>query len=260
MRLLVELRALGDCAYDLMYFHKLQGFLYGLLRGSCYGGLHDRRGYKFFSFSNIFPPVDMQVGDVRRFLVASPDRGLIRVFKDQLCRISSEGSAVNIGEMSFVVEDVSVLKPRVGRSCVLATGTPVVVRVPKANYSRYGIKPPKDYPYVYWRKRYPFDAFIKQLEDNLFKKYNMFYGTTVESFPLFEQFVFQKQVCNHVVIKGREVKVFGSLWRFIFNYLSGEKRKIIQFALDTGLGELNSLGFGFTNIVKKNENRNSNFS
>jgi len=42
----------------------------------------------------------------------------------------------------------------------------------------------------------------------------------------------------------------GSLWRFIFNYLSGEKRKIIQFGLDAGFGELNSLGFGFINLVK----------
>ena len=157
---------------------------------------------------------------------------------------------MNIGEMSFSVESVSVLKPRVGRSCVLATGTPIVVRIPKANYARYGINPPRDYPYVYWRKQYPFDAFIKQMEDNLFKKYNMFHGTSVEAFPLFEQFVFQKQVCNHVVMEGREVKVFGSLWRFIFNYLSWEKKRIIQLGLDAGFGELNSLGFGFINLVR----------
>jgi CRISPR/Cas system endoribonuclease Cas6 (RAMP superfamily) len=46
MRVLVELMAMCDCVYDLMYHHKLQGFLYRLLAGSAYTGLHDRRGYK----------------------------------------------------------------------------------------------------------------------------------------------------------------------------------------------------------------------
>jgi CRISPR-associated endoribonuclease Cas6 len=248
MRLLVELRALRDCVYDLMYHHKLQGFLYGLLKGSVYQDLHNKKGYKFFSFSNIFPSVDIHEGEPRNLLISSPDPGLIGVFKERLDDLHRDGGCVNIGEMSFGVESVSVLKPRVGCSCVLSAGTPIVVRIPKANYAKYGINPPRDYPYVYWRKQYPFDAFIRQLEDNLFKKYNMFYGASQETFPLFEQFIFQKQVCNHVIINGKEVKIFGSLWRFNFNYLSGEQQRIIQFGLDAGLGELNSLGFGFINL------------
>jgi CRISPR-associated endoribonuclease Cas6 len=251
MRLLVEFRALSDCVYDLSYHHKLQGFLYGLLKDSAFHDLHNRRGYKFFSFSNIFPSVDMQRGDVRRFLIASPDSGLIREFRNRLEDLCRKWGRINVGEMSFRVERVSVVKPRIGRTCILVTGTPVVVRIPKANYARYGIDPPKDYAYVYWRKQYPFDAFVRQVEDNLFKKYNKFYGVSVKSFPLFEQFVFEKQVCNHIVVKGREVKVFGSLWRFIFNYLSEEGQKILQFGLDAGFGELNSLGFGFINMIPK---------
>ena len=250
MRVLVELRALCDCVYDLMYHHKLQGFLYRLLAGSAYGDLHDRRGYKFFCFSNIFPSVDMRKGDGRRFLVSSPDAGLIQVLVEQLDRLQRTGERVNVGEMSFCVKGVSVLEPRVGRSCVLAAGTPIVVRIPRANYARYGIEPPEDYEYVYWRKQYPFDAFVKQLEDNLFKKYNTFYNTRLESFPIFEQFVFQKQVCNHVVFEGKEAKLFGSLWRFPINTLSEEKWRILQFGLDAGFVELNSLGFGFVSIVK----------
>ena len=251
MRVLVELGAVCDCVYDLMYHHKLQGFLYRLLAGSAYGDLHDRRGCKFFCFSNVFPSVDMHGGDVRRFLVSSPDARLIGVFVEQLDKLQCSGERVNVGEMSFCVEGVSVLEPRVGRSCVLAAGTPIVIRIPRANYARYGIEPPEDYAYVYWRKQYPFDAFVRQLEDNLFKKYNTFYGTQLEAFPIFEQFTFQKQVCNHLVIDGRETKIFGSIWRFTFNYLYGDKQKVVQFALDTGLGELNSIGYGFTNITKQ---------
>lgn len=250
MRLLVELESVCDCIYDLRYYHKLQGFLYGLLRDTAYRDLHNKRGYKFFSFSNIFSSSDMRAGDIRHFLISSPDPRLIHVFEEQL----GKSTQMNVGEMSFKIKNICVLKPRIQRSCILATGTPIVVRIPKVNYAKYGIKPPKDYPYVYWRKQYPFDAFIKQLEDNLFKKYNMFHGASIEPSPLFEQFVFKKQVCNHVVIKGREIKVFGSLWRFIFNHISGNKKRIIQFGLDAGLGELNSLGFGFVNVVEDEKN------
>jgi CRISPR-associated endoribonuclease Cas6 len=253
MRVLVELGAVCDCVYDLMYHHKLQGFLYDLLRGSSYGGLHDRRGYKFFCFSNIFPSVDMREGDVRRFLFSSPDAGLIQVLVEQLDKLQRRGERINVGEMSFCVEGVSVLEPRVGRSCVLAAGTPIVIRIPRANYARYGIEPPEDYKYVYWRKQYPFDAFVRQLEDNLFKKYNTFYGTQLEAFPIFEQFTFQKQVCNHLVIDGREVKILGSIWRFPTSGLSEERWRILQFGLDSGFGELNSAGFGFMNLVKDNQ-------
>jgi len=250
MRVLVELRALSNCVYDLMYHHKLQGFLYGLLAGSEYAGLHDRRGYKFFCFSNIFPSVDMREGDMRRFLFSSPDVDLLGVIVDGLDKVQRSRERVNIGEMSFSVEGVSVLEPKVGRSCVLAASTPIVVRIPKANYSRYGIVPPEDYKYVYWRKQYPFEAFVRQIEDNIFKKYNQFYGTQLEAFPIFEQFTFQKQVCNHLVIDGRESKIFGSIWRFTFNYLYKDKQKVVQFALDTGRAEINSIGYGFANITK----------
>jgi len=62
---------------------------------------------------------------------------------------------VNVGDMSFVVKGVSVLRPRVTGSFTLITAIPIIVRIPRENYERYGIKPPKDYAYLYWRKNYP---------------------------------------------------------------------------------------------------------
>jgi len=55
MRIFLRLRSLKDCAYDLKYFHKLQGFVYSLIRDSPYSLLHDKKGNKFFCFSNLFP-------------------------------------------------------------------------------------------------------------------------------------------------------------------------------------------------------------
>jgi len=258
MRLLLKLRVAKDQVYDLKYHHKLQGFIYSLLDGTPYVKLHDKRGYKFFCFSNIFPPKgakkepseSMKKGELRQMLISSPEVGLVNILNEKLEQMGGERSPVNIGEMSFVVESVKPLEPMICRSCRLITGTPIVLRIPKEKFEKYGIVPPKDYDYVYWRKEWPFEPFVKQLEENLFKKYREFYGKSVEEFPIFEQFEFKKPVCNHVVLGGKEVKMLGSIWEFSFSYVDGEKRELLQFGLDAGFGEENSLGFGFMNVAR----------
>ncbi len=258
MRLLIKLKSLKNQAYELKYHRKLQGFIYGLLNETPYVKLHDRRGYKFFCFSNIFPPKgtkenpseSMEKGELRQFLISSPEVGIIKLLNDKLERIMEERVPVNIGDMSFGVESVKPLEPRIGRSCRLITGTPIVLRIPKEKFEKYGIVPPKDYDYIYWREQWPFEPFVRQLEENLFKKYREFYGKAIEESPIFEQFEFMNTACAHVVFGGKEVKVLGSLWRFMFSYLDEMRREILQFGLDAGFGELNSLGFGFMNVVR----------
>lgn len=105
MRLLISLQALGEWAYDLKYHHKLQGFLYGLMEGTVYSGLHDRRGYKFFCFSNLFPPRDAVTGEMRRLLVSSPNPNLIQVLEDKLAKVD----VAHIGDGAFKVKDVREL-------------------------------------------------------------------------------------------------------------------------------------------------------
>lgn len=244
MRLLVSLKVLEHGTYDLKYYHKLQGFLYNLLEGTPYHGLHDQRGYKFFCFSNLFPTKDMSVGETRRLLVSCPNPNFIHILKDRTAMLG----VVHIGNGAFRVIEVKEVDPIVKGGCVIATGTPIVVRIPKEKYAEYGLVPEKPYPYLYWRKQYSFTIFLKQLEDNLRKKYMEYHGSEPKSESIFEQFAFKKQVCNHITMDGVDVKVLGSNWEFIFDYLSADKQKILQFGLDCGFGELNSMGFGFMNI------------
>jgi CRISPR-associated endoribonuclease Cas6 len=269
MRLLVKLRALKDQAYDLRYHHKLQGFIYRLLEGTPYVKLHDRKGYKFFCFSNIFPPKSagrenpdqlMKRREPRHLLISSPDAGMIKILNDRLMGLMENRGSVNIGEMSFEIESIKVFELRPGRRCTLITGVPIVLRIPKERFERYGIVPPRNYNYVYWRGCWSPEPFIKQLEANLFKKYHGFYGGMQAEFSVFEHLEFIKSTCNHVVLKGREIKMFGSLWKFHFSYLDKGKRNILQFGLDCGFGELNSLGFGFMNLERPNRVSNRNYS
>lgn len=223
------------------YFHKLQGLVYNPVR-SHYSRLHDKNGYKFFCFSNIFPIQDMKEGSFRNLLVSSPDSALLKLFRENL------PETVNIGDMSLRVEGSRILNPRLSLPFRIIAATPIVMRIPRRAYPDYGIE--SDKSYVYWRKSYPFNAFIRQIEANLFKKYNEFHQTSLTEFPIFEQFIFKKETCNPVIINGREYPLIGSIWEFMFNNLPGDQRKILEFGLDCGFGERNSLGFGFVNAVK----------
>jgi len=115
MRILIRVKALNDCARDIKYHHKLQGFIYNLLRDTPYSVLHDKKGYKFISFSNIFPSKDMKTGNIRHLIVSSPDNVLIKFFKERLEKI--ENGHIGIGEMLFKIEQISLLEPNLGRGC-----------------------------------------------------------------------------------------------------------------------------------------------
>jgi CRISPR-associated endoribonuclease Cas6 len=67
---------------------------------------------------------------------------------------------------------------------------------------------------------------------------------------IFDSFRFKKQISTRLSIDKFEQVIIGSIWEFIFNPTNINK-DIIQFALDSGLGERNSLGFGFMNVMTK---------
>ncbi|MDI6811337.1 MAG: CRISPR-associated endoribonuclease Cas6 [archaeon] len=253
MRIMIKLRAAKNQGYESIYHHKLQGFIYGLLRDSGFDELHDKKGYKFFCFSNIFPVKDtMNAGEDFSLIISSPNEELIASLEGSIEKILTAGNgnrAVNIGEWSFEVVNFKRWETKLKRRDLrVLTATPVIIRIPERNYDRYGI--PEDERkarYVYWRPKYSFDAFLKQLSENLIKKFNDFYGTKMKEYELFEQFVFRRATATKVVIDGHEYVMVGSMWEFVWSYMDETQRRVIEFGLDAGFGERNSLGFGFVN-------------
>ena len=241
MRLLIKLKSLGNFAYDPSYYSKLQGLIYNSIKDH-YLELHDKQGYKYFCFSNIFPIENPKENDIRNLLISSPDKNLIKTLIENL------PERINIGEMSFSMENIKLLTHSLNKNSKIIAATPIVIRIPPHNYEKYNINSDKEY--VYWRKCYPFNAFVKQLEENLIKKYNEFHNTGVEEQPLFHQFVFKKEICNHITKDGKSYQVIGSIWEFPYNGLANNQKKILSLGLDCGFGELNSSGFGFVNLVR----------
>jgi len=251
MRLLMRLCAKSTFPYDLGYHHNLQGFIYRLIRRAGYDDLHDRKGCKFFSFSNVIPPTrTVEKDSIRSIVVASPNEDLIRTMQGKL--EETWGSDIKLGNMSFRLEGSRLFDielPESFHDCELIAGTPIVVRIPKYQLSKYEIDPARDYDYVYWRKGHTPTAFVNQLEENIVKKYKEYSSVEVKTLQIFEKLRFKKQVAVPLKMKGKETTVIGTLWEFHFQALNGSKREILQFGLDAGFGEMNSLGFGFMNLV-----------
>ena len=193
-------------------------------------------------------------GSNKTLIIASPDRHLIETLSHSLDGVTNR--EIKIGEMTFRVEAAGIFDhdlPRDGfGEFTLTSGTPIVVRIPQNRLREYGITPKHPYRYVYWRKEHAPTAFMKQLEENLIKKYNEYYDTELEPFQIFEQLQFKKQVAVPLTINGEETTIVGTLWDFHFAPLDGLRRNLLQFGLDAGLGEMNSLGFGFVNLVIQN--------
>lgn len=253
MRVLIRLRAQKDCAYDMKYHSKMQGFFYNLLKESGFAGIHNKKGCKFFCFSNIYPIDDMKKGDSRNLIFSSPDERLVRSLCSTLDQLKQKNAPVNIGETLFSISSVSLLKPHLSDGACIISATPIVIRIPERNYSLYAI-PEEDRKksYVYWRPSIDFSAFVKQSNENLIKKYNEFYKTSLEQFPVFSQYHYRKPVVSHIIEDGKDYPVIGSLWEFSFPYISKEQKNILEFGIDCGFGERNSLGFGFMNLIKNN--------
>ena len=168
--------------------------------------------------------------------------------------------------MKFKIDYLHKLFTRVPDSSNfnLITGTPIIVRIPREKYKIYDFEPTIKSNYIYWRNGHPFDLFLTQLKHNLLHKYAKYnelinsisytdtYKTTLETMsPIFQNFEFKKQISTRVFIKGSEQVIIGTLWEFGFDNSGNNgnnNSELIQFALDTGLGERNSLGFGFMNL------------
>jgi CRISPR-associated endoribonuclease Cas6 len=118
-----------------------------LLRGSKYEYIHDKEGYKFFCFSNIFPALDLKKGDCRTLIISSPDSDFIQSLFEKL-DIQSD-IEVRVGSMKFRIVDVKKLCPKIPTSSkfVLLTGTPIIIRIPKEKYVKYGMDLDKTYDY-----------------------------------------------------------------------------------------------------------------
>jgi len=245
MRCLIRLKATKDQVYEPAYHVKLQGVVYDLLEESGYGDIHDEAPFKFVTFSNVFPPRDMQEGDGRTLIISSPNDEVMKSVQKEV----NSRELIEPGDRQYEVEDTAIFNISPERQGTMITGTPIVVRIPASRCDEYGIDD-MGYDDVYWRLEHNSDAFIDKVEENLASKYREYYDREPPERPYFTGYHPRKQVSVPLKYEDKEVPVIGTTWELDYECENREMHRIIRMAYDAGLGELNTTGFGFMNEVE----------
>lgn len=206
----------------------------------------------------------MREGDERTLLVASPEEALLT----HVARDLKENRELNVGEMPYHVDHVSVLAPDVGEpgtSGVIETGTGLLVRIPPWRCEEYGINHPGGETAVYWRPEHTAEPLRKQIKANLDKKHRLFCPEYLpgpsesesereDDGELFDSYELLKTFSVPVTVTEGETLTFVlSKWKFGYTVRDDHHRRHLNLALDCGLGERNSLGLGFVNITEKQQ-------
>jgi len=99
------------------YHYHLQGFIYGLLKNSSqFLQLHNKKGYKFFCFSNIFSPQGSNENmNIRYIIMSSPSRDFVRYVSSMLTKMKERKDPISIGKLQLTIDDLRIfdtkLKP-----------------------------------------------------------------------------------------------------------------------------------------------------
>jgi CRISPR-associated endoribonuclease Cas6 len=137
------------------------------------------------------------VGDERTLVVSSPDSSIVKALNNSIPEI------IHLGESEFRVVLRSLMNLKLRDGGILITSTPVVVRIPRVRYCDYGIE--SSHEYVYWRMQYPVNAFLKQLEENLQRKYTEFHGEDITVPLVFEEMQSIKNPAVYTIIDNNRV-------------------------------------------------------
>ncbi len=210
--------------------HQIQGMIYAALGDSPYGRRHDLPRFKYFTFSDVFPVRD----NVLFFTVSSPVAEIVQCVYDWV----RQREVIHFGKGRYRVKRVR--KYRSGVSERIKSGSPIVLYRDSRARRFFSLKTDGDFTF-----------FMDRLKDNALKKYEAFTGESIEmDEPLFDEFALRKEVVVQVQKRGqndedRSFIVIGSVWNTLIKQNVRGFKRLYQFLYDAGLGEKNSLGFGF---------------
>jgi CRISPR-associated endoribonuclease Cas6 len=112
LRILLDLEALNDQkVWDAGEYRKVQGFVYDkLIANTEFKGIHNLKNYKFFCFSNIFPPIIVKSGQLRHLLISSPNLQLVKSIFSHIKENLIDKKVVNIGEQQYYIKSSRLLE------------------------------------------------------------------------------------------------------------------------------------------------------
>ena len=220
--------------------HAVQAMIYSHLDSTEYRKLHDSKAFKFFTFSDLYPSGHFRPGVRKSLIISSPDESFIETLYEKLL----PDERLYLGNHSLRV--ISIKKFRLRPRKAFITGSPIVV----------GARPGMGRFFIFHHDG-SLDYFIRSITENAVKKYSSFTGEYFQlDGPLFTRMVPRVRkggwvdVYVRVNIRGRYFDVPGSTWKLLEAKITPDNRDFYAFIMDSGVGVLNSLGFGFINPIR----------
>ncbi len=233
MRILLKFKAEDNIDYDYINKHTLQGLIYSLLNNTPFENYHNMKGFKYFSFSNIFPVSNLKKGESKNIIISSPKQGFINILSKEL----KNKNYFYLGKYKMKIEQIKVFQPKFNRRFI--TSTPIVLFENNVNNHYYSLKNSND-----------FSFFLERVKDNALKKYNSYFGENYNfEGNIFDRFEYNREVAVRVKKEDKMFIIIGTLWKNLEKF-NMDNKKFYNFIMDCGLGEKNSLGFGMVNPVR----------
>ena len=233
MRIIIKFKPKERFLYEDINPYFIHSFIWNSVRRTEFSALHDKSGFKFFSFSNIFPVSDFNEDECKSIIISSPNKPFLRVLKENI----EKKSEFSLGKHKFMIEDIKLFNIELGKRW--QTGTPIVL-----------YKDNKKNEYFSFRRHKDFGFFLNRLKENAIKKFKAYHK--MEEFnidgPLFDSLSFRKEIPVKIKKEKSEFIIIGSLWKCLEKvYFRKGDARFYRFIMDCGLGEKNSFGFGFVN-------------
>lgn len=235
MRILLRFRPLGSFSFDEVCKHTLQGFIYSALKESSYRSLHDTTSFKFFCFSDIFPSGDFREDEIKNLIISSPDSNFINTLNESL----NKKNEFRLNTHKLRIEEIKKIYVSLKNSFI--SGSPIVLYKDNKMNIYYSFKRDGD-----------LDFFHSRLKDNAVKKYNAYFNSDFQlEGDLFDNMEFKKEVAVRNFKGGKEFIVIGNVWSLLEkSKIDKDEKPFYNFIMECGLGEKNSMGFGFINPLK----------
>ena len=232
IRILLKFKSEKEIEHNLINKHTIQGLIYSLLNDTPFSSYHDSKGFKYFSFSNIFPVSNFKPDESKNIIISSPKQGFIRTISEAL----NERDHFYLSKNRMAIEQVNVFQPKLERKFI--TSTPIVLFENNEKNRYYSLKNSND-----------FSFFLERVKENALKKYNAYFGENY-SFEgnIFDRFEYNREVAVRIKKEDKMFIIIGTIWKNLEKF-NMDNKKFYRFIMDTGLGEKNSLGFGMVNPV-----------
>ena len=225
--------------FDNYRFNKydLQGMIYSTLLTGGVNDLHNGNNFRFFTFSDIFPQDFIQKNILYNIIISSPDIKTI----DTIFNVMNKENHFYLSNIKFNVAEVKKFDLPVPLKFI--SGSPVVLYKDNDQNRYFSIKRQDSISFL-----------LRRIKENAVKKFNAFFNEEINiNHLIFDRLKFHKEVSLLLKKRNVEFNIIGSVWYSLdLAKLNRREIKFYKFIMDAGIGEKNSLGFGFLNPVRQN--------